>query len=654
MVRFSWFNTHIHSKQKVQPSFETMLKMLQGRSQNPCLDPSPWEAKDANYDLHDERGHVTTVPFIEHCRKLEEVITYHCVENNSEVLQIGQLRRSKSLGFDLDKEGGISVENNEEDCAGEGFSYDGSRDHCVAELSPPAFDKKDPRVTPLNQEQEISITESLQMGSDQSTDESIFSVSDSPDLGKLGLEKHDAPIYFGSAGDSGSSTPPTPVLARSSSMLDFRTISPTSRGCAPDHRSFEDLHLLDVKMKGILIHHGSAQGQGGDPGMYTSDEYRRKTFASDESGYYDCGSSSKDSIVPVIEENVQESSSHHWDQFLGKDFKSERVEEWVIDLQNCGAVEETNETPAPDTRLWKGSGMLDGVDSAKLEAKNKINPGMEAAKRCISFLTPTASTAQLANHGLAIIPFLSAFVSLKVLNLSGNSIVRITAGALPRGLHMLNLSKNKISTIECLRELTRLRLLNLSYNKIVRIGHGLASCSSLKELYLAGNKISEVEGLHRLLKLTILDLRFNKISTSKGLGQLAANYNSLQAISLEGNPAQTNVGDEQLKKDLLGLLPHLAYYNRQPAVRSSKDTTADRSVRLLGMSSHQLDRNTRSDQRPSRRGSHGAGVAAAKQKAQLADPPRLSRGRRGLLPPPSGTKTAHHQLSLALGSNFRV
>ena len=53
-------------------------------------------------------------------------------------------------------------------------------------------------------------------------------------------------------------------------------------------------------------------------------------------------------------------------------------------------------------------------------------------------------------------------------------VVRITAGALPRGLHILNLSKNNISTIEGLRELTRLRVLDLSYNRIVRIGHGMA------------------------------------------------------------------------------------------------------------------------------------------------------------------------------------
>ena len=55
--------------------------------------------------------------------------------------------------------------------------------------------------------------------------------------------------------------------------------------------------------------------------------------------------------------------------------------------------------------------------------------------------------------------------------------VRINAGALPRGLHMLNLSKNNISTIEGLRELTRLRVLDLSYNRIIRIGHGMSLLS---------------------------------------------------------------------------------------------------------------------------------------------------------------------------------
>jgi hypothetical protein len=202
--------------------------------------------------------------------------------------------------------------------------------------------------------------------------------------------------------------------------------------------------------------------------------------------------------------------------------------------------------------------------------------------------------------------------------------------------------------------------LDLSYNRILRIGHGLASCSSLKELYLAGNKISEVEGLHRLLKLTVLDLRFNKISTAKGLGQLAANYNSLQAISLEGNPCQKNVGDEQLKKHLQGLLPKLAYYNRQPTKATALKDTADRSVRL-GIS----ERGLRSEHNPIRKASHGLAGSKVSSSSTLGrrshagvSPKRSSRSRHHLrLPPaPSGTKAAINPLQhhYDLGSKFKA
>lgn len=121
---------------------------------------------------------------------------------------------------------------------------------------------------------------------------------------------------------------------------------------------------------------------------------------------------------------------------------------------------------------------------------------------------------------------------------------------------------------------------------------------------MAGNKISEVEGLHRLLKLNVLDLRMNKISTAKCLGQLAANYNSLQAISLEGNPCQKNVGDEQLKKYVQGLLPYLTYFNRLPLKASTFKDAADWSA-WLGISSHQLDRGIRFDHKATKKVSHG-------------------------------------------------
>ena len=92
----------------------------------------------------------------------------------------------------------------------------------------------------------------------------------------------------------------------------------------------------------------------------------------------------------------------------------------------------------------------------------------------------------------------------------------------------------------------------------------MSNCTLIKELYLAGNKISDVEGLHRLLKLTVLDLSFNKITTSKALGQLVANYNSLLALYLLGNPIQTNIGDDQLRKTVCSILSKLAFLNNHP------------------------------------------------------------------------------------------
>jgi len=184
---------------------------------------------------------------------------------------------------------------------------------------------------------------------------------------------------------------------------------------------------------------------------------------------------------------------------------------------------------------------------------------------------------------------------------------------------------------------------------------GLASCSSLKELYLAGNKISEVEGLHRLLKLSILDFRFNKISTAKCLGQLAANYNSLQAINLDGNPAQKNVGDEQMKKYLQGLLPHLVYYNRQPIKVSTLKDGAERSVRL-GMNSHQFDRSLRSDRKTTRKSNQG-GVASRRSLAtstharRNVDSPKVSRGKQALLPPSRTKVPTHSRYQFEVPSN---
>eukprot|EP00268_Persea_americana_P058863 TRINITY_DN7163_c0_g1_i1.p1 TRINITY_DN7163_c0_g1~~TRINITY_DN7163_c0_g1_i1.p1 ORF type:complete len:682 (-),score=144.18 TRINITY_DN7163_c0_g1_i1:873-2918(-) len=262
----------------------------------------------------------------------------------------------------------------------------------------------------------------------------------------------------------------------------------------------------------------------------------------------------------------------HWVAFRTESSpRLSRVDEWVKSLETpsifhveqddgeeenaadfvCPASPERGESPRtiPQTPL-----------------RSNLNLSEEAlqANNVIQSLNSLSTIAHIASMGLKVIPNMSPFTSLRSVNLSGNFIVHINPGSLPKGLHTLDLSRNKIAAIEGLRELTKLRVLDLSYNRISRIGHGLSNCTIIKELHLAGNKISEVEGLHRLLKLTVLDLSFNKLTTAKALGQLVANYHSLLALNLLGNPIQSNIGDDQLRKTVSSLLPHLTYLNKQP------------------------------------------------------------------------------------------
>ncbi|URE42095.1 leucine rich repeat domain containing protein [Musa troglodytarum] len=130
--------------------------------------------------------------------------------------------------------------------------------------------------------------------------------------------------------------------------------------------------------------------------------------------------------------------------------------------------------------------------------------------------------------------------------------------------HFPDLSRNRIAAMEGLGQLTRLQVLDLSHNRISQIDHGLSNCTLIRELYPAGNGISPVKGLHRLLKLTVLDLSCNEIATTKAVDQLVANYDSLEALNPLANPVMSNTGGVLLTKVISGVLPRLAYLNKQP------------------------------------------------------------------------------------------
>ncbi|XP_038713796.1 uncharacterized protein LOC120007559 [Tripterygium wilfordii] len=663
MFRFSCFHAHANNSHKpkkmVQPSSETVHKTLQDIPQIQAPKPSSdYTVLNSSAQPCSPTGdcshHVTSSPIsVERGWKSEEIKGKLTPERDTGFLSKGRLMKSQSLGSGLCLEGRNHGDNNTEDETDQEFSSsvlpEGSRD---------------PGVSPSSEHRMGMNSDSIHISSDHVDNIAIFSIGDTQHLEKGGQETSDNVLSGEHANDSGDPSPRSPlVIVKSHSLCNLGHLSPTSGKCSPfkplvqQSRSSDDLHVLNTRQKEISTHEFEAR-------ILQEQEYEKEhetdknNFeASVDDGYnsYNYSAVAKDWIIPATNEvfgkNIQgESSFERWQEFPSKNFKIKRIEEWVNDLQYCSPLEEANESSPCNNQVNGDSTVSNGLTTSKVDSR--VTPSMEAAKRYISSLSAFATTAQLSNHGLVVIPFLSTFVSLRALNLSGNAIVRITAGALPRGLHVLNLSKNSITTIEGLRELTRLRVLDLSYNRILRIGHGLASCSSLKELYLAGNKISEVEGLHRLLKLTVLDLRFNKISTAKCLGQLAANYNSLQAISLEGNPAQKNVGDEQLKKTLQGLLPHLVYFNRQPIKVSTLKDVADRAVRL-GISARQGDRGLRLENKGTRKAGHGLAAqrpsssSTLGRKSQAVVSPKRSRGRRVRLPPPpSGTKATtgdqHH------------
>ncbi|KAL6883684.1 hypothetical protein ACP4OV_011098 [Aristida adscensionis] len=284
-----------------------------------------------------------------------------------------------------------------------------------------------------------------------------------------------------------------------------------------------------------------------------------------------------------------------WVAFSAENSLRDRVSAWVCSIEteplpiaeddaddddDVEGGEEHGECAALPRPLELGessSGKGHGGRSKRCAAAEEV----VQANSIVQSLNAFSSVAHISGMGLKIVPMIAPFSSLRSVNLSGNFIVHISPGSLPKGLHSLDLSRNKITAIEGLRELTKLRVLNLSYNRISRIGHGLSNCTAIRELYLAGNKLSDVEGLHRLLKLAVLDLSFNKITTAKALGQLVANYHSLLALNLVGNPVQANVGDDALRRAVTGLLPSLAYLNKQPVKpqRSAREVATDSVAR---------------------------------------------------------------------------
>ncbi|KAL5232273.1 hypothetical protein ABZP36_031049 [Zizania latifolia] len=283
-----------------------------------------------------------------------------------------------------------------------------------------------------------------------------------------------------------------------------------------------------------------------------------------------------DSSPPLI--------SNQWVAFSAENSLHDRISAWVNSIEN-GPFHITEDDDDDDDQTMEHGDCVAhprpvevGESSGKGHGKSKRSAAADEvaqANTIIQSLNAFSSVAHISGMGLKVVPMISPFSSLRAVNLSGNFIIHISPGSLPRGLHSLDLSRNKIANIEGLRELTKLRVLNLSYNRISRIGHGKHTSATPKSyLSVLHLKSSDMVLLH--VKVVFL-LGVTPVTTAKALGQLVANYHSLRALNLVGNPVQANVGDDAVRRAVTGLLPHLAYLNKQP-VRPREVAAADGAV----------------------------------------------------------------------------
>ena len=117
----------------------------------------------------------------------------------------------------------------------------------------------------------------------------------------------------------------------------------------------------------------------------------------------------------------------------------------------------------------------------------------------------------LADCGLTNIDPLGGLSSLRILDLSENSIGSITGLVTLSALDELYLGHNALTSIPVLRGLKSLRVLDLSYNALTYVG-GVSACPTLERLNLSHNRLSSVTPVSALTKLVWLNASYNSVS----------------------------------------------------------------------------------------------------------------------------------------------
>lgn len=407
-----------------------MVKTLQDVTQNHgCKDssdpPSAYSSpskKQAHKQINVNEDCTSNCDSDKHSCSSENMNSKFSFEYYCQDRQTRGIKKSQSLQSGLDQ----VIRECDEDL---GLSCDGAKSPNESSNS---ICRKYPDISPIDQDGNNPNFE-FPVSSGLANDGSLFSIGDPLPSDKDACEISDNPLSGEFAGDIAdkSSVPGTPSMRKSHSTPNIRAFIPSSGKDASKcelslSRSSEDFHALRMRQKEEFINEFDDQMRGHqdrENDMGKAEDGHMDNFFDDGFDSYLLSGSAKDWVMPITDDTnaFKKSSVDGVGEFPNKDFKIKRIEDWVIGLQHCGPpLEETNESPSLAIEPLVDVNTTNGVASASVD--HKVTPEMEAAKKYISSLGANATAAQLANHGLVVIPFLSAFVSLKVLNLAGNAI----------------------------------------------------------------------------------------------------------------------------------------------------------------------------------------------------------------------------------------
>lgn len=415
--------------QKTIPqSGEAMHKTLEDSSQKqalknlsdlntenkPCL-------KEEGHTVNYAADHSTDYSPTEHDCRSEEMDGKDSTECDILVYEDAKLRKCQSVGSVLNWEERTSAADGSEGEMEQRSSYDGSRD-CSRTAVLDSVDNNELS----HQFRDPMPSDSVQADSDVAKNMSIFSFEDPEQTLEGGAGKDDI-VLCGEHG-SGDVTPHTGhIIVKSRSLPKLGSPKQYSASSLERPRSAEDLSTLDSWKKGKDGVGRQVRYQERYNSVHNADENTGENHADETDENYNYGCSAKDWIIPISDgpkmqnDMKVDTSFHRWNQLPAKDFRMQRIEDWVINIQHCSPLDESSESaPCHVQEPQKVNALLEEPTVSKVEVK--VNPGMEAAKRYISSLNALATAAQLSNLGLQVIPFLSAFGSLKALNLSGNAI----------------------------------------------------------------------------------------------------------------------------------------------------------------------------------------------------------------------------------------